>query len=157
MGLVVSGLVAGVLGTVVMDLGNLLFARLGVISRIDLRMIGRMAGGWVRGRFRYGHPSEMVEFNDEALYGLVMHYFIGFGLAIPYVFGWALSFGGPASPAWAPVYGVSTTAASWFFVYPSMGFGVLGLRSPEGLKAPLSSLANHLFYWLGLAAGLLLV
>jgi hypothetical protein len=181
MDMLVAGLVAGILGTVFMDLGNLLFARLGLISRIDLRMIGRMAGGWVRGRFRYGHPSEMKKIENEAFYGLVTHYFIGFGLALPYVLGWALvsgepasgalgvgagglvsagwtlSSGGAASAAWAPVYGLATTAASWFFVYPCMGFGALGMRSPEGLKAPFSSLANHLFYGVGLAAALLVV
>lgn len=157
MDLIVAVFVAGVLGTVVMDVGNLLFARLGVIARIDLRMIGRMAGGWIRGRFRYGHPSEMEAVANEALYGLVTHYFIGLGLAIPYVLGWELLVGGPPPPGWAPVYGVATTAASWFFVYPSMGFGVVGMRSPEGLRAPVSSLANHLFYGLGLGAGLVLV
>jgi hypothetical protein len=35
-----------------------------------------------------------------------------------------------------------------------MGFGVLGLKSPEGLKATFSSLANHLFYGIGLAVGI---
>ena len=57
MNLVVAGVLAGVTGTVVMDLGNLLFARAGMISRIDMRMIGRMGAGWARGRFRYEHPS----------------------------------------------------------------------------------------------------
>jgi hypothetical protein len=64
--------------------------------------------------------------------------------------------GGPAPPSWAVLYGVATTAASWFLIYPSMGFGVLGMQSPEGVKAPLSSLTNHLFYGLGMAAGLAL-
>jgi len=57
----------------------------------------------------------------------------------------------PLSQLWALTYGVATTAASVFFVYPSMGLGVFGWRSPEGIKAPLSSLANHLFFGLGMA------
>jgi hypothetical protein len=157
MDLVAEGVVAGVLGTLAMDALNLLFARLGLISIIDARGIGRMAVGWTRGRFRYGHPSEMEEVANERLYGYVTHHAIGVSLAIPYVLGWVLLVGGPASPGWAPVYGLATTVASWFIVYPSMGFGALGLRSPDGLKAPLSSLANHLFYGLGLAAGIALV
>ena len=63
---------------------------------------------------------------------------------------------GPASPAWALAYGVATTVASYFFVLPSMGMGVFGRRSPEGLRTPLSSLANHLFYGVGLAVGIAL-
>jgi hypothetical protein len=32
-----------------------------------------------------------------------------------------------------------------------MGFGAFGKRSPDGIKAVLSSLANHFFYGIGLA------
>ena len=157
MDLVISAVVIGVVGTAVMDAGNLLVARFGVISRVDLRILGRMARGWAHGRFCYGHPNEMEEIEYEAAYGFVTHYCIGVGLAAPFLLGWEFLVGGPASPAFAVIYGIATTVASWFFVYPAMGFGVLGLRSPEGWKPALSSLSNHLFYGLGLAAGLGLV
>ena len=157
MDLVIAGVVAGVLGTFVMDLGNLLLARAKIISKIDVGMIGRMAAGWISGRFRYGHPSEMEEVPNEVILGYATHLGIGMGLAVPYVLGWDLLIGGPPSPVWAVPYGVATTVASWFFVYPSMGFGVFGMRSPEGLRAPLSSLANHLFYGVGIAIGIALV
>jgi hypothetical protein len=153
MDLVVMGVVAGALGTLAMDSLNLLFARIGMLTKIDVRMIGRMAVGWARGRFRYGHPSEMRQVANEILYGYITHYAIGISLALPYVLGWNLLVGGPVSPAWALTYGVATTVASWFFVYPSMGFGVFGRRSPDGLRSPISSLANHLFYGVGLAVG----
>ena len=156
MDLVVTGLVAGVLGTLAMDLSNNLGARTGMLLKIDVAMIGRMAVGWTRGRFRYGHPGEMGQVVNEMLYGYVAHYTIGVGLAVPYVFGWDLLVGGPASPVWALVYGVTTTAASYFFVYPSMGLGVFGKRSPEGIRSPLSSLANHLFFGMGMAVALTL-
>lgn len=156
MDLVVTALVAGVLGTLAMDSLNLLFARTGMLSKIDVAMIGRMAVGWAHGRFRYGHPSEMELVSNEVLYGYVTHYAIGVSLAVPYVLGWDLLIGGPASPVWALVYGVATTVASYFFVFPSMGFGAFGRRSPESIKAPLSSLANHLFYGVGMAVGITL-
>jgi len=157
MDLIVTGVVAGVLGTLAMDALNLLFARTGMISKIEVGMIGRMGVGWAHGRFRYRHPSEMEQVANEMLYGYVTHYAIGVGLAVPYVLGWDLLVGGPASPAWALAYGIATTVASYFFVYPSMGLGVCGSRSPDGIKAPLSSLANHLFYGVGLAVGIALV
>ncbi len=140
-----------------MDSLNLLFARTGMLSKIEVGMIGRMAVGWTRGRFRYGHPSEMEQVANEMLYGYVTHYTIGVGFAVPYVLGWDLFVGGPASPVWAIAYGVATTVASYFFVFPSMGLGVFGRRSPEGIRAPLSTLANHLFYGVGLAVGVALV
>ncbi len=157
MDLVVTGVVAGVLGTLVMDSLNLLFARTWMLSKIEVGMIGRMAVGWAHGRFRYRHPSEMEQVANEMLYGYVTHYTIGMGLAVPYVLGWDLLVGGPASPVWALAYGVATTVASYFFVFPSMGLGVFGRRSPEGIRAPLSSLANPLFYGVGLAVGIALV
>lgn len=157
MELIVIGVVVGVLGTLVMDLLNLLFARAGMILKIDVGMIGRMAVGWTHGRFCYGHPSEMKKVTNEKLYGYITHNIIGVSLALPYVLGWDLFIGGPASPIWALAYGIATTIASWFFVYPSMGLGVLGSLSPEGIKAPLSSLANHLFYGVGLAVGVALL
>jgi len=157
MDLVVTGVVAGVLGTLVMDFLNLLCARTGMISKIEMGTIGRMAVGWAHGRFRYGNPSEMQEVANEKLYGYVTHYAIGVSLAVPFVFGWDLLVGGPVSPVWALAYGLATTVASLFFVYPSMGLGVAGRRSPEGMRAPLSSLANHLFYGVGLAVGIALM
>ncbi len=157
MNLFVAGVAAGVLGTVAMDLGNLLFARAGIISKIDVGMIGRMAAGWTRGRFRYRHPTEMEEVAKERVYGYVTHYAIGVCFAFPYVVGWHVLVGGEASPAWAVVYGLATTAASWFLVYPCMGFGAFGRKSPDGLKASFSPLANHFFFGLGMAAGILLI
>ena len=156
MDLIVTGVVAGVLGTLSMDSMNHLFARTGMLLRIDVRMIGRMSAGWVRGRFRYRHPGEMEQVPNEMFYGYFTHYTIGVGLAIPFVLGWDLLVGGPASPAWILAYGVATTVASVFFVYPSMGLGVFGRRSPDGIKAPLSSLANHFFFGAGMAVAVAL-
>ena len=157
MDLIVTGIIAGVLGTLVMDSLNHLFARIGVISKIDVGIIGRMAVGWTQGRFMYRHPDEMECVPNEMAYGYFTHYAIGVGFAVPFVLGWDLLVGGPASPVWAFVYGVATTVASLFFVYPSMGFGMLGRRSPEGIKSPLSSLANHLFFGVDMAVGVALV
>jgi hypothetical protein len=115
-----------------------------------------------------GYAVVFVEFLDDCLHpasqqnrtpldDYLAHFAIGVGLAVPFVLGWDLWVGGPASPVWALLYGVATTAASFFFVYPSMGLGVFGWRSPERMKAFLTPLANHLFYGAGLAVGLSLV
>ena len=157
MNIILTGVIAGVLGTLAMDLLNHFFARFGLISKIDVATIGRMATGWLRGRFCYEHPNEMEQISNEILNGYLAHYIIGVSLALPFVFGWNLLVGEPASPIWAIIYGVGTTAASWFFVYPSMGFGVFGRKSPDGIKAAFSSLSNHLFYGIGFAVSIALV
>jgi len=149
--LVLMGVVAGVVGTLVMDTLNYLLARTGLLLKIDIGMIGRMTAGWIHGRFRYGHPGEMEQDANEMLYGYITHYTISVAFALIYVFGWDLLVGGPASPLWALIFGVATTVAPQFLVLPSMGLGVFGRRSPEGIRAPLSSLANHLFFGMGMS------
>ena len=109
-----TAVVAGVFGTITMDILNHLFARTGMISKIDVEMIGRMSAGWMHGRFRYNHPSEMRQVAYEKLYGYITHYAIGVGFTIPFVLGWAVFVGGGVSPIWALIYGVATTAASVF-------------------------------------------
>jgi hypothetical protein len=151
MDLIVTGVITGVLGTFVMDLLNHLISRTGAILKIDVGMIGRMSAGWARGRFCYRNPVEMERVTNETLIGYITHYGIGVGLAVPFVLVWALLFEIPVLPVWALCYGVATTVASWFMVYPSMGLGVFGRRSPEGIRAPLSSLANHVFFGVGMA------
>jgi uncharacterized membrane protein YeaQ/YmgE (transglycosylase-associated protein family) len=156
MNIVLTGVIAGVLGTLAMDLLNQLFSKIGMISKIDVATIGRMAAGWLNGRFRYSHPNEMEQHTNEVLFGYITHYCIGISFAFPYVLGWSLLIGGQTSSIWALYYGLATTAASWFFVYPSMGFGAFGLRSPDGIKSTITSLANHLFFGVGMAVGVAL-
>ena len=152
-----TGIFIGVLGTLVMDLGNLLLARSGMIARIDMRILGRMAAGWMAGRFVYGHPDEMKPVSHERLLGLLTHYCIGIGLSMMFVLLWGLFIGGPLSAIWILVYGIGTTAASHFLVYPSMGCGVFGLKSPDGFRSTYSSLANHFFFGAGMALAVLLL
>ncbi len=109
-----------------------------------------LQGGFT-GASAISDPSEMQQVANEKIFGYITHYTIGVCLAIPFVLCWDLFIGGPASPVWALIYGVATTVASVFFVYPSMGLGLFGWRSPEGIRAPLSSLANHFFFGLGMA------
>lgn len=151
MDLIITGVAAGVLGTLMMDSLNHLLARTGILIKIDVATIGRMSAGWARGRFFYRHPGEMKHVSHERLYGHVTHFVIGIVLALVFVFAWHFLIGGPASPVWALAYGFGTTIVSLFFVYPSIGMGVFGRRSPERIRSFFSPLANHFFYGLGMA------
>ena len=149
--LLIMGVVAGVVGTLVMDAMNHVLSRIGVLQKIDISMIGRMSAGWTKGRFLYHHPDEMQAVARERLLGWFTHHAISVVFALVYVLSWYFLAEGPVSAFGALIYGAATTVASQFLVFPSMGFGVFGRRSPEGIKAPLSSLANHSFFGLGMA------
>jgi hypothetical protein len=154
---IIVGVVAGVMGTLAMDSMNHLFSRTGMLLRIDVRMIGRIVAGWSHLRFRYGHPGEIKPFAGDKLFGYLTHFAIGVSLALFFVIGWDLLFGGIASPGWALVYGAATTVNSWFIVYPSMGLGMFGKLSPEGNRAVFTPIANHLLYGVGLAVGIVMM
>ena len=157
MNLVLTAIVAGLLGTLAMDVLNLLFAKLGLLEQIGHRMLGRVAHGWLRGRFFYSAPSEVPEVDNAMVYGFVTHYVIGVLLALGYLVGWDLLTGDPASPIGAVIYGVGTTVFAYFYFFPGMGLGVCGRLSPLGIKLPITSLLNHGFYGLGVAAGIMLM
>jgi hypothetical protein len=152
-----AGIVIGSIGTVAMDTLNSIAARTGLIQKIDVAMIGRMAAGWMRGRFRYGNPIEMKQISNELFYGYLAHFAIGIGLAVPFLIVWDICTSKPVSPIIAVVYGVLTTGASFFFVYPTMGLGIFGMKSTERIKAFISPIANHAFYGIGLAGGVFLM
>ena len=154
---IVMILVTGVLGTIMMDILNNAFSRIGVISKIEVHMIGRMAGGWMHGRFLYNNPNELVKIPHELVLGYFTHLLIGIILAVPFIIGWDILIGETPDFWGSILYGISTTAVSWFYTYPSMGLGLLGLKSSDGFKAVYSSLVNHLFYGIGLAIGILIL
>jgi hypothetical protein len=56
-----------------------------VFLKIDVAMMGRMAGGWAHGRFRYGHPDEMEQVPNVMIYGYLAHFAIGVDLAVGFV------------------------------------------------------------------------
>ncbi len=62
MNLILMVLTAGIFGTVVMDILNFIFARIGMISKVEINAIGRMVVGWTHGRFFYKHPSDFCVF-----------------------------------------------------------------------------------------------
>ena len=95
--LVIMGVVAGVVGTLVMDVMNHVFSRVGILQRIDISMIGRMSAGWVQGRFLYRHPDEIQRAAHERLLGWFTHHVISVLFALLYVFGWYFLADGPVS------------------------------------------------------------
>jgi len=155
--ILITGIIAGVLGTILMDLSNLLLARTNIVTKIDIKMIGRMSAGWSRWRFFYYHPSEIQPVKNEKLFGYISHYLIGVFLSLIFMFGWDSIVGGPVSAIWVFVYGTATTVVSLFFVYPSLGLGIAGMQSTEGIKNPVSSIANHTFFGAGMAIAVLIL
>lgn len=150
---IVVGFLAGIIGTMVMDSTNSVLRRLYIIRSINLRGIGRLAHGWVRGKFIHDGKTPLLPVKNELLKGIIAHYSIGatFGVFFAIVIVLAkLKLGFILS---AIVFGIVSTSAVWFAHFPALGWGIMGLKAPE-TKWALTSLVNHINYAIGLAIGM---
>ncbi len=153
--ILISTALAGVLGTVAMDLGSAAAEPIGISRKTNPRLIGRWVFHLLQGRF--SHPETIVacpEVIGEVPLGWIAHY--GIGSLLGLIYGYLLIIC-PLDPKdWIDpiLYGVLTTVFAWFFLFPSMGFGWLGSNAPKEAALIRTSLVNHLFYGLGMAFAL---
>lgn len=141
---------AGMTATLVMDVGGGAIRRTGLTRGASRRLIGRFFLSVFR-----GHPTALDRSipPDASLsvgFFLVVHYAIGAALGT--LLGIGIRLWGAAVPWWVPIlYGLGTTALPALWMFPAMGFGLLGLRGPRELRLLPTAFVNHLLFGLGLA------
>jgi hypothetical protein len=140
---------AGVLATLVMDVGGGLVRRTSMTHGAPVQLIGRFFVSVFRGHLTALDPS--VEWPVSLGFILPVHYAIGIGLAL--IFGLSTRLVGDAVPKWWACvgFGVMTTALPALWMFPAMGFGLGGARGPQELLLFRTALVNHLLFGLGLA------
>jgi hypothetical protein len=142
-------IVAGLVGTLAMDVMSVLATHVGLLAGpVKPSFIGRWGLSVLNGTFRHKNISQTKPFRFETLFGVLLHYSIGVTLALLYL---ALSsfFGFSISSIWAAIFfGVLTNIFPWFVLFPSYGFGFFG-KSGKGLL--FSSFFNHVVYGVGLS------
>jgi hypothetical protein len=149
-GTVVLSLCAGVAATFTMDLLGSASRRLGLTAGAKGSWVGRWYLGIPRGRFAHRDIAAAPERAGEERAALVGHYLIGVVLTVFYIFVARRLGVPPGSLVAALGYGLATCVFPWFLVYPALGFGPFGVTGRPELKLFTSSVANHLFYGLGL-------
>jgi hypothetical protein len=142
---------AGVIATLVMDVAGGLVRSTGLTRGAPPQLIGRFFMSVFRGHLTTLDPSLA---NQEPLpLGLVLlvHYSIGVTLAL--LLGLSTRILGAPSPRGCAciLFGVGTTVLPAFWMFPAMGFGLLGLRGPQEMLLLRTALVNHLFFGVGLA------
>lgn len=143
-----SGAIAGVVATVAMDIGGRAVARVVGEPPVSPVMLGRWTRHVAQGRVRHDDINAASPHRSDAVIGAATHYAIGATLGA----GYARAGGAERGLVASTSYGAATTAFAWFFLFPSMGLGVLGRNSGPHLAR--LSFANHLLF--GAALGIVL-
>ena len=141
----------GVVATLFMDLSSILMARMKVIHPpIGPEAVGRWALYLFRGVFRHKDINATTPLKNEKSAALLSHYLIGIALAGIYLF---LEAEVPAFrlPVLMPLaFGLATVILPWFWLYPSIGLGVVASRVSERSPYVVTSLVNHTNFGIGL-------
>jgi len=141
---------AGIISTLVMDIGGAILRLSGFTAGAPPELIGKWLQSAIRGqifvddiRTSMGKPVLLSRF-------LVYHYIIGVMLTFLFYFIISL-FKITPLPWWAPLfYGLITTLIAAFLMFPGMGFGIMGLKGPAEYLLLRTAVFNHLFYGIGL-------
>ena len=146
----IEAILMGIVATLVMDLGAILFARTGVIHpQIGPGDIGRWTLYMLRGKFVHEDIRKTAPLSNEKQAGFLAHYLIGVALAGVYLIIELLA---PAvqDRVWVPLlFGISTSVLPWFWLFPSMGVGFLASKAPKKSHYLVTSLVNHTSFGLG--------
>lgn len=150
----VAPIVVGVVGTLAMDVVGALLTKAGITRLLP---IGRWAAYLAHGRLRNTDIAKSPPLRGERALTPLVHYAIGISLAAFYLA--ALGWLGLGAPAWwtAIGYGIGTSVLPYVLMFPSMGYGLLGLKGQPRYFLFRQSLVNHFFFGVGLWLGTLLL
>jgi len=152
---VLAGIPVGVVATVTMDAAMVAAATIGgeafVSKRTDLAVIGRWAGGLLRGRWHHVDAGREDPGVLDVPLGLLTHYLTGIVLTEAFVlFPWRR----PAPMfAAAVAYGIATSVFPLFVLFPSLGYGPAGMRSGEAARLARIMLVGHTAFGVGIGLG----
>ncbi len=149
-----AGVRAGVLATLTMDVTMLAAGRLGgdawASDRLGPDVIGRWAAGLLCGRWRHQDITAEPARRGELALGILTHYVTGIVLTQAFVLSPGHATGRPGF-AGAIGFGVATAALPLLVLYPSLGYGVLGLRSGDAARLDRIMLLGHAAFGVGMA------
>jgi hypothetical protein len=117
-----------------MDVAGSVVRSTGLTHGAPPQLIGRFFMSVFRGHLTTLDPSIPPGTTVSFSFILPVHYAIGTVLAV--LFGLAVRRLSVSPARWwmSVLYGVGTTALPAFWMFPAMGFGLLGLRGPPELR-----------------------
>ncbi len=155
MGLLISAIFGGLVGTILMDITAIAAEKLNITSGGRCggpQVIGRWVFGIFDARFVHKDIIDSSPVKNEASVGWIFHYVTGGGLALTYpLFYLTLNRPMPQDHLIpSVVWGLATTILPWLILYPGYGWGLFGLRAPMNASPLIATPVAHMLYGLGL-------
>jgi hypothetical protein len=148
-----AGVPAGVLATITMDVAMEAASRLGgntfTSDGLGLDVIGRWAPNLLGGRWDHDDIRSEPARRGELGLGLVTHYVTGIVLTEAFLLLPRPGNGRPSLKA-GIAFGIATAALPLLVMFPSMGYGWLGLRSGDAARLGRIMLLGHTAFGVGL-------
>ena len=145
--------IGGFVGSLFMDITETKMAKAGIHSGVTGEYIGRWVIGLMKGVLFHPNIKTSAPEKNEIRMGQYFHFVLGGGVvALLYPFFHAfISFGEPLGHLFsATVFGLLTSIFPWFILMPSFGWGVFGLKAPEGARPIVSPILSHIPYGFGI-------
>lgn len=151
-----AGVPAGVLATITMDAAMVAASALGgrafASRRLGPDMIGREMAALLHGEWRHGDITREGTRRGELALGMLTHYTTGIILTQAFLLLHRLGGERPSFRA-AMAFGVGTAVLPLLVLFPSLGYGLFGLRSGEAARLIRTMLLGHAAFGAGIGLG----
>lgn len=140
----------GIWATLFMDVLAKIFGKFKIIhATIKPEIVGRWALYMFRVKFVHADINKTPALGNEKPAALIAHYLIGIILAGIYLF---IELGIPIirnQPWMSLIFGIATTILPWFWLYPSIGLGIMASKTSKRSPFIVTSIVNHTNFGLG--------
>lgn len=147
--------VGGIVGAVLMDITEMLAARVGLTSGVSVALVGRWALGLLRGQWAHADIARSPALPGEVRAGWAFHFLVGGG-GVALLYAAFVHVAGFTEPTHhlrgGVIFGAATSLLPWLLLLPAFGWGWFGRRGPRGSNALLASTVSHVPYGLGVGA-----
>lgn len=151
--ILITGIVMGVLATVLLDLWALFLKAVAGLPPSNWAMVGRWVGHLPSGQVFHDDIAQVAEVTSERRIGWAFHYAVGilYGIALAWIMGAGWLAAPTIFPAW--VFSILMLGFGWFLLQPGLGLGMAAAKTPNPTKARALGLVAHTVFGIGLWVG----
>lgn len=145
--------VVGVIATATLDIWQQIYRMAFGTPITNWAMIGRWAAYIPKGQFVQANIGQTPPVANEMTLGWIVHYVVGIGYAVVYLFLMWVVFQSPPDFVSAMVFGAVSVVMTWFVIGPMLGGGVMAAHAPNRPAAMAHDFTSHLSFGFGLFLG----